>query len=294
MRSPIDKNNELPEINVSPGHNYIAAFLTLDCSLRCPYCINDFSGPAGINRNMSGEEWVRAINRIRSRDDLPLTFQGGEPTLHKDFYFIVNNIRRDLNLDLLTNLQFDIAEFIRNVSPERFRRNAPYANIRASYHPLTMDLDDTLHRMRLLLDSGFNVGLFLVMHPDFAHLEPEVRKACEAERIDFRTKEFLGTHNGRLFGHYKWDDCCSGSVSKTVKCKTTEILIAPDGAVHRCHYDLYNAIDPIGHILSLEYSGAMKFVPCHHYGLCNPCDVKVKTNRFQQFGHTSVDIIFEE
>ena len=30
---------------------------------------------------------------------------------------------------------------------------------------------------------------------------------------------------------------------------------------------------------------------CYVYGDCNPCDVKVKTNRFQQFGHTSVDII---
>jgi len=30
---------------------------------------------------------------------------------------------------------------------------------------------------------------------------------------------------------------------------------------------------------------------CKFYGDCNPCDIKVKTNRFQQSGHTSVDII---
>jgi len=30
---------------------------------------------------------------------------------------------------------------------------------------------------------------------------------------------------------------------------------------------------------------------CYFYGDCNPCDVKIKTNRFQQYGHTSVDII---
>jgi len=33
--------------------------------------------------------------------------------------------------------------------------------------------------------------------------------------------------------------------------------------------------------------------PCDALGLCNPCDINVKTNRFQQFGHTSVDIRFQ-
>ena len=34
--------------------------------------------------------------------------------------------------------------------------------------------------------------------------------------------------------------------------------------------------------------------PCDVYGHCNPCDIKVKTNRFQEFGHTSVQIEFPE
>lgn len=33
-----------------------------------------------------------------------------------------------------------------------------------------------------------------------------------------------------------------------------------------------------------------KFRPCEFYGNCNPCDVKVKTDRFQVFGHTSCEI----
>ena len=33
-----------------------------------------------------------------------------------------------------------------------------------------------------------------------------------------------------------------------------------------------------------------EFRPCEFYGDCNPCDVKVKTNRFQIFGHTSVEM----
>jgi hypothetical protein len=33
-----------------------------------------------------------------------------------------------------------------------------------------------------------------------------------------------------------------------------------------------------------------EFRDCYYYGSCNPCDVKVKTDRFQKFGHTSVEI----
>lgn len=284
---------KLPEIRVTPEHNYIAAFLTLTCNLECPYCINDFGTQAAGRKHMTGEQWVEAINRFVSRDDLPLTFQGGEPTLHKDFYFIVNNIRPDLGLDLLTNLQFDIKKFIKYIKPERLRRDAPYANIRASFHPPTMEIEDTILRMRELLDAGFNVGLFLVMHPDYSALEPELRKKCEAAGIDFRTKEFLGSHNGQLHGTFKWEDSVEGAELKNVLCRTTEILIAPDGNVYRCHHDLYNAVDPQEHILSPFFSARRKFVPCDHFGRCNPCDVKVKTNRFQEYGHTSVEVIFE-
>ena len=50
--------------------------------------------------------------------------------------------------------------------------------------------------------------------------------------------------------------------------------------------------DPIGHILDEDLTEAHigLFKECRYYGKCNPCDVKVKTNRFQIFGHTSVEI----
>jgi hypothetical protein len=31
--------------------------------------------------------------------------------------------------------------------------------------------------------------------------------------------------------------------------------------------------------------------PFNHY---NPCDIKVKTNRFQIFGHTLIEILFQD
>ena len=46
----------------------------------------------------------------------------------------------------------------------------------------------------------------------------------------------------------------------------------------------------IGHILDESFVIEDIFRPCRAFGLCNPCDIKVKTNRFQQYGHTSVEI----
>ena len=66
--------------------------------------------------------------------------------------------------------------------------------------------------------------------------------------------------------------------------------MGPNGGVYRCHSDLYEQRPPIGSIIDPEFQIDDHFRPCEVYGHCNPCDIKVKTNRFQVFGHTSVEI----
>ena len=79
---------DLKPIKIPEHYNYVAAFLTLACNLKCSYCINHFGKDGFEKKHLTGEEWVRGLNRIISRDDLPLTLQGGEPSLHKDFIYI--------------------------------------------------------------------------------------------------------------------------------------------------------------------------------------------------------------
>ncbi len=78
-----------------------------------------------------------------------------------------------------------------------------------------------------------------------------------------------------------------------VLCKTTELIVGPGGEVYRCHHDLYEGFPPIGNLLDEAFQIKDIFKPCSVYGFCNPCDIKVKTNRFQQYGHTSIEIIRE-
>ena len=277
-------------------HNYVAFFLTLACNLRCPYCINLHDGGARYakakRKHMDVDAWIQAANRLVLRDDLPLSLQGGEPTLCKDFYRFVNEVKEDIKMDLLTNMMFDVAKFIKNVPTWRFNRPAPYAAIRVSYHPEQNDIDDLINKTFVLQDAGFRIGIYGIEYPSIRDHILKTKERCLKLGIDFRIKEFLGQWQGRLYGSFKYEGSVQGDEMKRCECRTTEIIVDPAGHVYKCHSDLYNGRNPFAHILDDDFNedGIERFRSCDFYGDCNPCDVKVKTNRLQVFGHTSVEI----
>jgi hypothetical protein len=236
-----------------------------------------------------GYEWVKGLNRIETRDDLPVSIQGGEPTLHPDFYRIIRKIRKDINIDLLTNMQFDVNEFMKHVPPERMKRKSPYASIRVSYHPETMELAPLVDKVLKMLKNGYSVGVWIVDHPRDHVWVKAAQTLMINEGIDCRVKEFLGYHESKLYGTYKYPQAMNG-IKKPAMCKPSELLIGPDGNIHMCHYELYNNKNMYANILDTTPIVINDYVSCGSYGLCNPCDVKLKTNRFQIDGHCSVDI----
>jgi len=280
----------MKNISIPPSYNYIAVFLTLACNYRCSYCINYFEITQFDKLLIRGEDWARGLNRIVSRDDLPITLQGGEPSIHKDFIELLNYIKPTLKIDILTNIQFDVDAFIEKVKPDRLKRVSPYAPIRVSFHPEVMRLDETLSKVLKMQMAGFDVGIWGVMHPMQEDIILEAQKRAKKMGVDFRTKEFLGDYDGSLFGTYKYKGACDKKFRKRCLCKTSELIIGPSGGVYRCHSDLYEGRNPIGSILDPDFEIKDTFRPCDWFGHCNPCDIKVKTNRFQQCGHTSVEI----
>ena len=275
---------------MSESYNYIGVFLTFVCNLQCSYCINYFKQDIIKRKDISGKDWVKGLNRIISRDDLPVTLQGGEPSLHPDFIYIVNNLKPELDIDILTNLEFDVEEFIKKVNPDRVKRKTPYASIRVSYHPEQMDLDEIIRKTLRMLEANFSIGIWGIIHPKYEKMILEAQGRCQELGIDFRTKDFLGEYNDKLYGIYKYAGACERKFKRKVLCKTTELIIGPDGYIYRCHSDLYGNRIPIGHILDEDFKIIDEYRVCQCFGYCNPCDVKIKTNRFQQYGHTSVDI----
>ena len=240
---------------------------------------------------MTAKDWITALNRIEATEKLPLSIQGGEPTSHKDFYEIIQGVYRPM--DLLTNCQFNIDDLIKNVPTTKFKRQAPYASIRVSFHPEQMDLINTVNRVSRLHMAGYQVGVWMVEVPEQMEVFSEAKYQFQSRGIDFRGKELLGEHKGKVYGHFKYPGAVGSTPQdyKTCLCRTTELIIAPDGSIHRCHSDLYNLRWGIGHILDKEFSLTHTYRFCPVFGDCSGCDIKIKTNRFQEHGHTSCEII---
>jgi hypothetical protein len=278
------------KVTIPETYQYIGVFLTLSCNLSCSYCINHLVGLKSGRKLLSAKEWQKAFSRLDLARDIPLTLQGGEPSVHKEFYEVMKSIPSYFKIDLLTNIQFDLDVFRSHVPPQRLNRDSPYAPIRVSYHPETMNFIPTRDKVLRMMDLGYQVGLYGVLHPLY---EEEILRAqadCLKLGIDFRTKEFLGIYEGKIYGNYLYPDAVFSENLKNCFCKTTELLIDPFGDVFRCHHDLYNKLNPLGNILGSNFNIQDISRPCSSFGNCNPCDVKVKNNYKQEFGHTSVSI----
>jgi len=286
------KSVKLPE-----EFNYVEAYLTLRCPLRCSYCINNKSGEATRKRDeISVEQWAEGLNRI-DFGNVPVTFGGGEPTLYKGFYELMDRIRPDIQIDLLTNLEFDINEFISKTIPKRFNncKLPAYKSIRVSYHAETMNAAALIKKVIKLQDNGYGVGIFGLNHPLNIQQNMELAEITCSNKIFFFIKDFLGEYNGKMFGFYNYTGALDG-IPKHARCRTRELLIGPEGNIYRCHRDLYlmDENEAVGKITDPELKLEYAFRPCHNFGNCNPCDVKIKTNRFLQMGHCSVDIIEQD
>lgn len=285
-------------IQVPAEYNYIAAFLTLSCNYKCSYCINHPGDAACQPRTLlRAEDWTGYLNRLNLSDDLPVSLQGGEPSLHPEFFKILSGLRFGLRVDLLTNLSFDVEKLTREIPPSLFLRTSPYPSIRVTYHPGQSDLEVLFEKITFLQARGYPIGLYMIRMPGTERLIEKVRARAEILGIDFRTKEYLGFFRGKTWGTYQYEDGVFSTELKRCNCRTSELLIAPDGAVYKCHRDLYLGELSIGHILSSkngsEYHPEYAFRSCEKFGECNPCDLKKKTNRFQVFGHASVEVQLE-
>ena len=87
----------------------ILRFFNLTCNLKCSYCINRFEENFN-NKHISGDEWV-GVKSNCTRADNPLPFRE-ENQRHPEF-FIINNIKDELSIDILTNLKFGVDRLLK-------------------------------------------------------------------------------------------------------------------------------------------------------------------------------------
>jgi len=277
-------------IKIPKEYNYAEAYFTLRCNFNCDYCINDKDGIKRNRNELTPKQWAEGLNKI-DFGNVSLTIGGGEPTIRgKDFYELLDLIKPETKIDLLTNLSFDVDEFIRRVKPSRFTTPTKpfYHPIRVSYHVNNTDQDTTIEKAKKLQENGFGIGIFGLSHPYYINNNMEMAWKCNRAGVPFYTKDFLGEVDGRMYGFFKYPKGLDGIVKNAI-CRTRELLIGPEGNIYRCHRDLYHAENPIGNITK-DFTIEYRFRGCKNYGLCNPCDVKLKTNKFLREVECQVEI----
>jgi len=297
----VKKALNLDKIVIPADYDYVGIYLTDECFLRCPYCITNHHGSNFIGRKsadyLSPEEWIRALNRMELPKNVPITLQGGEPFLYKGIWEILDNITH--KVDIMTALPpfLEKKHFLKLKSLDWNKRESPYPTIRVSFHKGQNDFKELVGRIAQL-DDFLNIGLYYLDHPAISEAEIRAMKDYAKEKgVEFRSKEFQGIHNGKLYGTIKYPGSVDGkNKGIAVYCKNTVVPVAPDGEIFLCHSDLYfNRRDrSLGNILDNTFKFPDKHMPCLNFGLCSACDVKIKTNHCQEYGYTSVNIRFSQ
>ncbi len=281
----------MKKIYLAQGFNYVAVFLTLRCNFSCKYCINDRGNDLVIHRKeLNADQWIEGINRLVVSNDIAITMSGGEPTIHKDFYKIVQEIYHPI--DLLTNFQFDVYDFINNVDPRKMFHNEieGYKSVRVSFHPDFMSIKEVVSKAVALQDAGFHVGILPINFPHSTKFNLRLAEEARKNMVYTFIKDYLGEYEGKIVGHYKYPEAIDRKMHDEVLCRTNEVLISPSGQVYKCHRDMYTDEYPLGSLLYEDFKLRHKFRECSNYGFCNYCDIKNKVNRFLEMGACSVEI----
>lgn len=289
-------------ISLPPDYDYVACYLTDFCFLRCDYCLTDHHGAdftrgkGGKEQQLGADDWLDVFSRLEFPKDVVPTLQGGEPFMYRQIWEIIE--KSPVKLDILTALPPVVKRdnFLALKNLGSLRRDAPYPNVRVSYHVGQNDIEELAQRVAELQDL-ISIGIYLVDHPAYPDEANKAREICDRHGVFFKTKEFLGCYQGKMYGCYYYPDACAGTVTRpVVHCRNTVLIISPSGDVYRCHSDLYHKREhlKVGNILEADFQIKDEEQLCNCYGLCSECDVKIKTNHYQEFGYTSVKIRFDD
>jgi len=267
----------------------IQAFLTYRCGFDCIDCTNNLVARKTPRIELSGRQWVEGLSRIDG--NTPVTLRGGEPSEHPGFFEIMEALPAHVPVKLVTNLHFDVAELIGRVSPERMNAHPSWAPIRAIFHLGKSDPDDFLKKVMLLEEGGYRVGVLAMARPG---REAELR---QRQRwflnwgVDFRIRPFVGYINGKLVGNFRYPDATGQCDTRQAACRSTELMIAPDGRIYHCRRDCFGENRALGHLLDNDLTITARHSPCANFGVCHPCDVELRPTIFGGNQRTAVEIL---
>lgn len=260
------------------GDHVWVAYLTARCNFACDYCIQkpgmvpgQKRKPWGRYQELTGRQWVDALNAFPTRPEHPLILTGGEPSLHKDFAFIASRLE-GYPLDMTSNLTFDIDAFAR----EMRAHGKTFKTSFHTYHPKFISPEKWLDQAERLRDSGIvEAPVFSMVQLDrFPHFRDEEFDANVQQLVQladrrgllYQFNEFRGTHMGAPFDR---------SGRQEIECTSAWVNIAPDGDVFNCQFHLTERRNSFGNVTAIDDCRPLPamgtFFSCSDFGHCDPC-----------------------
>jgi hypothetical protein len=208
-------------------------YLTLRCNLNCGYCSNGTL--LAEYEELTAVEWEQRIRAIRGDE---VVFTGGEPTLHREFYEIVQRLSREFVLNVYSN-------FARPLELSRLPPQPRGIRWRASCHAQTEeDAAQWIENVTVAREAGYPMTLTTVLPP--------------AEVVE------------ALRGHHILVDCPQVKptpLKAPVRCTLPRVLVAPDGRRFHC----------VGKLVRKDASGVVGYsdgntIICQKPNRCAACD----------------------
>ncbi|HDZ76576.1 MAG TPA: radical SAM protein, partial [Candidatus Omnitrophica bacterium] len=223
-----------------------------------------------------------------------LAIIGGEPTLHPDFVYILNNLDKDWRITVTSNFTGPFfegdAEGLRKIKKRRHLR------FNGSYHFLeNVSIEKFIENVIKTKKAGIKIhSIFIVGHP--GHIEEVNRYKERLRKVhpNVKVQRFYGYYQGRLYPlppedydivyeqqdgirNYKdYPEGFSQESRQSMYCLMNKVLFAPNGDVYKCHYRLYTGHkEKMGNLFNQDVLVCDKdYFLCHDYGFCNPCDAE--------------------
>lgn len=227
-------------------------YLTLNCNLRCPYCVNEQMGETFKRYELiPPEKWAEAINR----EGRHVVFTGGEPFLYPRLDELINAINPELRIRIYTNLCLDVLETLKKINRQ--------SHFFVSWHPRKgADKSRFLANLRYILEAPH-------LTTDIHAIDAEETRELLAEDMEyFRSQGIVPVMDSdqRVFEGSGQD-----SLSNAFCCRRI-FLIAPDGTRYQCVSRLMRRVQPMENFLREPLGPDHNIDMCEEFGNCAPCD----------------------
>ncbi len=186
---------------IPPHYVFITWDIHYGCNYNCTYCNTPkpWNPPGTWERDRDKvvypgiDKWIEIWEDIYKRySSCEIHITGGEPFIYPSFMELITHLSKIHTLEIITNLFWDPAYFVKNLSPERVR-------IGTSFHPEFTNLEEFLKKHVILREHGFETWANYVAYPSLMDGMGKYKSEFDRLGISFNIQPYLGWYQDKEY-----------------------------------------------------------------------------------------------